>query len=381
MERSWYQDIRATTFGLLALFFTNAGQASAQAIATQNGPFPVTIGGAPVKLDGLIAMPASPSGKLPIALLVPGRAQASQTNLAAAQYLPSARDLASRGWLAAIVLRRGYGRSEGPKPSAVPCQTASVIQRLAADADDLEAMLAFLGRRADADPSRAIAIGVSGAGAAVVALSARNPPALKAVVSISGGLRADANCPWARSLVDTYKALGAKSRVANLWMYAKNDTVFNPDLVEAMHAGFLDGGGDVTFMMFEPVGKEGHALFGDPTGRRLWLRQVDAFLRARTLPTWTRADVDNVMERLNYQNDTLHPRALGAVSVYFAAPGEKALAHSNASAFVGSRPALWSSVSQPTMDAARKAALDECRKNAADCAIVMENFTWVTGNQ
>jgi dienelactone hydrolase len=381
MDRAEHSIVRTTAFKLLLAILTlHAAQAAAEDIVTESGPFGVAIGGAVFKLEGSIARPAAPSGKLPVALLVPGQATASQMNLSAAQYPRMARDLAARGWLAAVVIRRGYGQSEGPKPAPVSCESASLMQRLASDADDLEAVLAFLRRRPDADPGRAIAIGVAGAGASVVALSARNPPGLKAVVSISGGLRAETNCPWAPPLVEAFGEFGMKSRVPNLWMYAKNDSVFTADVTEKMHAKFLDGGGDVTFMMFEPVGKEGQTLFSDPSGHQQWLRQTDAFLRAHALATWTRADVDNIMKRLNYQNDFLHPAVLNTLSSYFATPGEKALAHSGATAFVGTKPALWYSAGRPSLDVARKGALDQCQNNAGACAIVMENFAWVGGN-
>jgi dienelactone hydrolase len=363
---------------LVATFVTSAARAAAEDIVTENGPFPVAIGSAVFKLEGLIARPAAPSGKLPIALVAPGQPTASRTNLSAAQYARIARDLAARGWLAAVVIRRGYGQSEGPKPAPVSCESASLMQRLASDADDLEAMLAFLRRRPDADPTRAIAIGVAGAGASVVALSARNPPGLKGAVSISGGVRSETDCHWEQPLVDAYTEFGKKSRVPSLWMYAKNDTIFTPDVTEKMHARFLDGGGDVTFMMFEPVGKDGQTLVSDPSGHLQWLRQTDAFLRAHALATWTRADVDSIMKRLNYQNDFLHPSVLSTLGAYFATPGEKALAHSGATAFVGTRPALWYSA-RTSLDLARQAALDQCQKNASQCVIVMENFAWVGG--
>jgi hypothetical protein len=51
----------------------------------------------------------------------------------------------------------------------------------------LEATLNYIGRREDADLSRIMAFGVSGGGAAVVALSTRNIPGLQVVVNVSGG--------------------------------------------------------------------------------------------------------------------------------------------------------------------------------------------------
>ena len=93
----------------------------------------------------------------------------------------SARDLARRGWLSVVVMRRGFGQSDGPMPAELTCDTATFLNRFAADADDLQGALDVIVKRPDADPDRAIAIGVSAGGAAVMALAARNPKNLQAV--------------------------------------------------------------------------------------------------------------------------------------------------------------------------------------------------------
>ncbi len=95
-----------------------------------------------------------------------------------------------------------------------------------------------------------IAIGVSAGGAAVAALSARNPPGLVGAINVSGGLRFP-TCPKEDALVAAFKDYGAKSRVPNLWIYAKNDSFFPSELVARMQSAFLDGGGDVKLVMFD----------------------------------------------------------------------------------------------------------------------------------
>jgi pimeloyl-ACP methyl ester carboxylesterase len=87
-------------------------------------------------------------------------------------------------WLAVYVLRRGYGQSDGLIPVAVTKQDGSspTVQELSdADADDLEATLAYIGQCEDADTSRVMTLGISGGGLAVVALGARNTPGLKVI--------------------------------------------------------------------------------------------------------------------------------------------------------------------------------------------------------
>jgi len=99
------------------------------------------------------------------------------------------RAYAQRGWLVVYVLRRGYGQSDGPIPVAVTrCDGSppTVQEFFDADANDLEAVLTHIGQREDADTDRIMALGVSGGGAAVVALGARNISGLRIIINLSG---------------------------------------------------------------------------------------------------------------------------------------------------------------------------------------------------
>jgi dienelactone hydrolase len=350
-----------------ALVFA-AGAANAQDDLVEDSSFlRVTIGGRVVRLEALAIKRADATGKLPIALIAHGKptTQGSMLDQRPADYVRQVRDLARRGWLAVAVMRRGFGASDGPAPVPLNCASPSLLERFAADADDLEAALETIGKRADADPSRMIAIGVSAGGAAVTALSARNPKGLAGVVNISGGLRFPA-CPKEDALVAAFKAYGAKSRVPSLWIYAKNDSFFGPALVERMQAAFLDGGGDVKLVMLDADERaDGHFIFGMTAGRFRWLPQMDAFLRFHKLPTWTRDDVNVLMRRLNAKEPSR-----GFLENYVAAPSERALARQKTGTYLsethGSR----------TLEDARKAALTSCERRGSPCEIVMENDRW-----
>jgi dienelactone hydrolase len=345
-----------------------AGAANAQNDLVEDSSFlRATIGGRVVRLEALTIKRADATGKLPIALIAHGKptTQGSMLDQRAADYVRQARDLARRGWLAVAVMRRGFGASDGPAPVPLTCASPSLLERFAADADDLEAALEAIGKRADADPSRMIAIGVSAGGAAVTALSARNPKGLAGVVNISGGLRFPA-CPKEDALVAAFKAYGAKSRVPSLWIYAKNDSFFGPALVERMQAAFLDGGGDVKLVMLDADERaDGHFIFGMTAGRFRWLPQMDAFLRFHKLPTWTRGDVNALIKRLNAKEPSR-----GFLENYIAGPSERALARQKTGTYLsethGSR----------TLEDARKAALTSCERRGSPCEIVMENDRW-----
>jgi dienelactone hydrolase len=212
---------------LILLAAASASPAKDGEFLEDNGFYRVTIGGRVYRLEALTVRRAEATGRLPIALIAHGKPANPQSMLDdhAVNFTGVARDLASRGWLAVVVIRRGFGQSDGPMPVPVDCRTTSFSPRFASDADDLEAALETISARPDADASRVIAIGVSAGGAAVSALAARNPKNLRAVINISGGLRME-SCPKEDVLVQAFKEIGAKSRVPALWMYAKNDSYY-----------------------------------------------------------------------------------------------------------------------------------------------------------
>ena len=375
-------------FAILATFVCMAASPAWSDELTETPvSFPVTVGGNTVRLEGLVIKKSDAQGRLPIALFTNGGAATAMagTAVTTATYGHNARDMARRGWLAVVMLRRGFGNSEGPRPTPVTCQTASFDAWAATAADDLQATLGDISQRPDADASRVIVIGSEIAGVAAVALSARNPRGLLGVVSISGGLQSESNCPMNDVLVDGYRKFGSTSRVPNLWIYSRSDKMFGPDLAERLHTAFLDAGGDVKFVMFFHDGDVGTPIFSQAT--RAWYAQMDGFLRARNLPTWATADVKNVIDRMKITDRIERENLQGSLLLYFSAPGEKAIAFSPSLQAAWVRPQN-KVVAEPrlpvayqtnakSLDEARTGALAACQKAAQDCAIVMENFHWI----
>ncbi|MBI4274287.1 MAG: alpha/beta fold hydrolase [Rhizobiales bacterium] len=361
--------IRCRTFWLLPLAFivllADQSRVRADDLIEDHGFLRVTINGRPARLESLTVKRANVSERLPIALITHGKSANPGKMLDdhATDYAGPARDLARRGWLTVVVMRRGFGQSDGPISTPVSCQTTSLVERFTADADDLQAALESISQRSDADPTRIIAIGVSAGGAAVVALSARNPANLAGVINVSGGLRMR-QCPEGNELVAAMRHFGTTSHVPNLWLYAKNDSFFPPELVERMDSAFLDSGGNVKLVMFESIGEDGHSMFRSWQGRTKWLFEMDGFLRFRKLPTWQQQDVSALMAKFKAAD-----RSRAFFESYIAAPTEKALARSSSSQY-------WFRITgHKAIESARDAAVKGCQKAkpAEQCSIVMEN--------
>ena len=200
------------------------------------------------RLEALVVKPAKADGRLPIALITHGKnAKAAENQaLRADMMLPQARDFAARGWLAVVVLRRGYGQSDGlPGVSRgaayMACENADLARGFEVEADDLDGALKVVAARPDADGSRAIAIGQSLGGGVVLAFAARRPAGLLGVVNVSGGAwrtNGEGNVCQHDDLVAAMATLGARTRIPTLWLYAENDSLFPPELVTRMRDAY-----------------------------------------------------------------------------------------------------------------------------------------------
>ncbi len=366
--------ILATALGLAAGVLA-AAPAAAQALIEETAMLPVNIGGRAYRLDVAIVRPAQAGGRLPIALITHGKAREAEKNakIHADRMLPQARDLARRGWLAVAVVRRGFGVSEGTQAAGVNCSGQNFRANFERNADDLAAALNAVARRPDADPTRAIAIGVSAGGAAVLALAARSPAGLVGAVNMSGGLRvllrSGEPCEFRDGLTATMAAFGARTKVPTLWVYAENDSFFDPQLARGMHEAFVGAGGRAELLMLPPLGKDGHGIWSMYAGRRHWLPALDRFLIANALPTWNRGVLE---ARVAEQG--LAATSQAAIRSYYDAPGEKVMSVSAAT-----RRVYW--WADKELDLARSRSMQRCEKVSREpCKVLIENFELVGGN-
>lgn len=348
----------------IGLCLTAAARAQ-EPLREEPGFLRVQIGDRAARLETLIVRPDAASGRLPLALITHGKAPSNTRmgDLRAANYAPIARDLARRGWLAAVIVRRGFGQSDGPfSAEGAGCSLPDMSQRFENDAKELEAALKALTERPDVAPDRIIALGESAGGAAVMALAQRRPPGLKAVVNVAGGLDLSDCVEKGRdALVATIRHWPWKDTLPQLWVYAGNDDLFPPSLVDRMRAAALDRGGDVRLIALPDVSPRGHAILQNGRARFVWLREMDTSLRAWKLPTLSPEQPKAAFKRFGLE---------GRASVfenYFSAPGEKAMAVSSTGKSFTYR------YGEKDLEAARRITLSDCGKKAEDCRVVFEN--------
>jgi dienelactone hydrolase len=315
-------------------------------------------------LEALLVRPNEP-GRYPLALIAHGspRSGAERPEMTPLAMLPQALEFARRGWAALIVMRRGYGGSDGGWAEGFgSCGNANYTTAGEAGAGDLKLALEFVSHRPDIDPTRMIAVGVSAGGFATVALTADPPPGLVAAISFAGGRgsqQADQVCE-PEKLVAAFRAFGQRSRIPMLWVYAENDHFFGPALAQQLREAFTAGGGNVDFIAAPAFGDDGHHLFS-AAGIPLWTPYVDAFLQKQNL---TLRDAPLPLP----VPDLTAPPQLGAngqqaFATYTIDAPHKAFAVAPDGAF-GWRSGLR------TTEAARAGALKACQQHAPHCDVM-----------
>ena len=366
-------DVRTLACLVLCWCAATASAAAEERLVVEETFLSVEIGGQQYRLEALVAKEAGIGGRRPVALITHGQAAEAERRerVSARASLRTAREFARRGWLAVVVVRRGFGGSGGKQPYVLRgCRNGAYAPALDDQANDLEAALKAIARRPDADVNQVVALGVSVGGATVLNLAARNPPGLRAVINVSGGIRTSpreggppVTCK-PEDLTPVFAGFGERTRVPSLWLYAENDSFFPGDYVRQLHETYVVKGGRADFHMFEPIGEDGHMMFGNHDGMLRWIPALDRFLRANKLPTYDPAPIEAAMKEL-----TLAASARAVLARYHGRPTEKALAVSRSSKNV------YAEFGGADLEQIEAAAQKGCEERAKEpCRIVLRNF-------
>ena len=339
-------------------------------LVRDSNPLHVQIDGKDYALDSLILRRPG-TDKLPVALIAHGASAGGPRMLQINSISGWVDNLAQRGWLAVGVMRRGFGKSEGELvENSGTCTAPASSDYLNRQTDDLQAALGAIAKRPDADMSRVLLIGQSTGGATVMALAARLPSRVTAVVNGAGGLanngghfQLNTDCSaYESDVVWNFARFGTTAHMPTLWLYAENDGFFRPGLVSRMKSAYTASGGKAELVFLPPFGSDGHTIFFANDGPARLLPHLDQFLRANDLPTWNEADFTGLFS-------TLTPPDQQALGNYLrSGPTEKALA-------LASDGSLYWHWGASSMAEARDIALGNCQKQAGtSCRIIAQDF-------
>ncbi len=201
------------------------------------------------------------------------------------RYLDIARHWTRRGFAVFVPTRLGYGDTGlQPDPESTgPCNGKRFEVAAEAASRQVLATIDFAVAQPWIDKSKVIVKGQSVGGFAAIATVGKNHPSVIASINFAGGAGGDpktrpGNPCQGERLGAVYAAAGSANAGATptLWLYAENDNYWGQTLPRRWHAAFTEAGGQAEFVMFPPLGNEGHALLRN--GRHLWRPAVDRFL-------------------------------------------------------------------------------------------------------
>lgn len=312
-------------------------------------------------LQTVLILPSTP-GRHPLVLMTHGSDYSNGKNhqMGPGVMQPTAVWFARRGWVVAIVVRRGYGASGGKMDKThFGCDEGALASIAEEDAADLMAAYETVKNLPQVDGTSVIATGNSAGGFAALALGAHAPPALKAVINFSGGWHSlffGGSCAKS-GLIPEFRNLGAATHVPTLWLYAKNDSFFGPKYVALMHDAFTGAGGQAEMPLIGKSGDDGHYLITE--GVEIWGPLVEGFLERHALP-WQ--DLTPEQKRDVIKLPDAYPREMkDAFSKWQKLGPNKAFA-------IGPHGEWGYSSGRKTLKIAEDEALDRCR--SSQCKIV-----------
>ena len=210
---------------------------------------------------------------------VSGRDQMQRPRFAAA-----ASWFVQQGYVVVAPLRRGYGETGGRwNENYGSCEAGDFYGAGIEAAKDVDAAVQYMRTQRFALPDRTLIVGLSAGGWATVAYSARNPAGVSAMVNFAGGRGGrnmnlpNNNCA-PRNLVEAAGKFGRTARVPTLWIYAQNDSFFDPKLSRDMANAYKAAGGNVDFRLLPAFGSDGHGLFAADDGVPVWSPLVQSFI-------------------------------------------------------------------------------------------------------
>jgi dienelactone hydrolase len=251
-------------------------------------PISLPDGGKPT-LEALVVRPDRP-GRWPLVLMTPGTPRSSGagvTDRAPELLLSAAVAFAQHGYASVVVLRRGFGHSDGPyAESSGSCHNEDYLGPGKASADDVLGALDALRAQPWVDGEHVILLGKSTGGFAVLAAAARNPQGVVGVLDFAGGRgssRPDYVCR-ADQLVAAVGEYGSTAKVPGQWVWSENDHYFSPELAQQMLSAYTAHGAQAQLAVLPAFHDDGHELLYEAPVETWW-PTVEPFLKSLNLPT------------------------------------------------------------------------------------------------
>jgi dienelactone hydrolase len=253
-----------------------------------------------VLLETMVYSPPG-SGPFPLVTINHGKpAPGSDLRSERPDFEKAAHWFVERGFIVAVPLRRGYGRSQGVESDMVgTCATLDYVATSEQAAMDIEGVIAYLGTQRDVDADHVIVVGHSHGGFAALGVAADAHKGVRAIVNFAGGtgswglfnamqlprrLVQGRLCNGRDNLLSALNRLGERNSLPQLWLYAVNDRTFDPELAQAMFQAYRERSRfPISFVALPASPVNGHLLFAQDDVSS-WAPYVDRFLQTLQIP-------------------------------------------------------------------------------------------------
>ena len=223
-------------------------------------------------------------GVAPVAVILHGRPadSAAKADMGRARFSAAVDFFVQRGYVVAVPTRIGYGVTGGRDVEASGnCERREFGPGFQAAVDQTLAVLEAVRKRPAIAQDRTVLVGHSYGGIVALAVAARKPAGLQAVVNVSGGAGGDSRLRPGQPcstfpLAQQLRSFGTAVRVPTLWLYASNDRYFGATVPKQWFDAYSRIGGTGEFVDVGRVGADGHALFTHFPG--IWQPRVASFL-------------------------------------------------------------------------------------------------------
>ncbi|MBL6851742.1 MAG: prolyl oligopeptidase family serine peptidase [Alphaproteobacteria bacterium] len=242
------------------------------------------------QLYGVLCIPADADGPVRLAVLnhgSPAKASDRPTQQVGSCNSEPAQWMLSQGFAVLYAQRRGYGRTGGAWAEGFgSCDNPDFVRAGRETARDIAAIVDFGLKQPGIRPDGAIVAGVSAGGWGTIAYNAMPHPKVAAVINVSGGRGghqgedADENCDTG-ALAAAAGTFGKTASAPMIWIYAENDTFFDPDTANGMYQAYSRAGGKAEFHPVAAFDDEGHSLWAGEGGSEIWGPLVEAYLKKR----------------------------------------------------------------------------------------------------
>ncbi|MES0867857.1 alpha/beta hydrolase family protein [Pseudovibrio sp. SCP19] len=295
-KRCWLAGAFAIIGVSLALpTFGEAVEFKAGAIGEPLGELNMQVWRVPVELEdgsGTITLEATvfkPDGEgpLPLAVFNHGMAADAPTD-GAYDFRPDAaiRWFLARGYAVAVVIRRGYGRSEGVRSVVKGDNSSYALELFEETIHDIKSAVSYFRKQQFVANDKVVLVGLSAGGNGVLGVASKAPEGVLGVVTFAPGAGAINRYKLGNTdrVERDFRAYGSTVKVPVLWIYADNDELFSPKLAQFYFEAFTSESDAEQELVILPLdGEKGHGVFLWDNGPEIWGHVVEPFLK-RVMP-------------------------------------------------------------------------------------------------